>query len=68
VNKRGLWYVAKFLEGAGLVLVLAGLAYSVGYGLAEEGLASMKVEMLGLAVGGGLFLAGLGLERAAKGR
>ncbi len=68
MNKRGLWYAAKFLEGAGLVLVLAGLAYSVSYGLAEDGLASMKVEMMGLAFGGGLFLAGVMIERSLGAR
>ncbi len=68
MNKKFIWYAAKFLEGAGLVLVLAGLAYSIGYGLEEDGLASMKVEMVGLGVGGGLFLLGLGLERAAGAR
>jgi hypothetical protein len=57
------WTVAKLLEGAGLVVILAGVFISVGLGIEEEGLASMRAEFQGLALGGALFLAGWLLER-----
>lgn len=63
MSSRALWWVAKVLQGAGLVVVLVGLSLSIGLGLDEEGLASMDMEMKGLALGGLLFLAGILLER-----
>jgi hypothetical protein len=63
-----LFYVAKVLEGAGLVVVLVGLVLSIRLGLQEEGLASMRHEGIGLLVGGGLFALGWALERAAGAR
>jgi hypothetical protein len=63
MSNRALWWVAKVLEGTGLVVVLVGVSLSVGLGLDEEGLASMVMEMKGLALGGMLFLAGYLLER-----
>lgn len=60
------WVVGKALEGLGMVVVLAGLGYSVAVGLREEGMKSMSVELWGLAIGGGLFLLGYLVERGER--
>lgn len=64
MKRRWLYYLAKLLEGVGMVLVLVGLLISVDLGLEEEGLKSMAYESWGLAVGGGMFLVGYLLERS----
>jgi hypothetical protein len=58
MSPRNLLVVAKVLEGVGLVVILVGVAISVGLGFEEEGLASMRAEFEGLAAGGALFLVG----------
>jgi hypothetical protein len=63
VPRRALWWLAKGLEGIGMLLVLVGVFISISLGLEDEGLSSMRTEMRGLAVGGGLFLAGWLIER-----
>jgi len=64
VNKRDFaWTLAKGLEGVGLIVVLGGLVLSVSAGMHDEGMQSMRGETYGLAIGGGLFLAGWLLER-----
>jgi hypothetical protein len=68
VQKKTLWWIAKGLEGIGMVLVLVGVFISISLGLEDEGLSSMRMEMQGLAVGGGLFLVGWSIERAIKAR
>jgi hypothetical protein len=67
-GRRWLWFLAKFLEGLGMVLVLVGLTMSVGLGMEEEGLKSMQYEGTGLLLGGGLFFAGWILERSLGAR
>ncbi len=62
---RGVYGLAKVLEGIGLVVVLAGVLGSMSLGFREEGLASMAFEFRGLMIGGCLFLAGWLLERVA---
>ena len=62
--KRNLWYVAKGLEGIGLLLVLAGLLMSIQLGMDEQALDSMAYEGKGLLFGGGLFFVGWLLERS----
>ncbi len=63
------YYLAKGLEGLGLVVVLVGVLMSIQLGIGEEeGLESMKAESYGLAIGGGLFLLGWLLERAIGSR
>lgn len=57
------WYAAKALELCGMIVVLVGLGLSISYGRGENGLASMRYEMNGLMIGGGLFAAGWLLER-----
>jgi hypothetical protein len=59
----GLWWLAKGLEGAGLVVVLMGVVWSIVLGLQDEGMASMRYEFQALMVGGALFLLGYLLER-----
>lgn len=63
-----LWWLAKTLEGAGLIVVLVGVVLSMRLGLDEQGLASMRYEGTALAVGGGLFLAGWAIERVCGAR
>jgi hypothetical protein len=63
MSRGGLWWLAKVLEGAGLIVILVGLSISIGQGLEEEGLASMRTEFQGLFLGGLLFLAGLLIEK-----
>jgi len=62
MNSKALWYVAKALELAGMIVVLVGLALSIGYGLDDQGMASMQHELRGLLIGGGLFAVGWLLE------
>jgi hypothetical protein len=68
MQHNSLWWLAKILQGAGLVVILVGLSLSIGLGLGEEGLASMQMEMQGLALGGALFLAGYLLAQRSGGR
>jgi hypothetical protein len=68
VERKTLWWIAKGLEGVGMLLVLVGVFVSISLGLEDEGLSSMRTEMQGLAVGGGLFLVGWWIERAIKAR
>lgn len=67
-GRKGLWYLAKALEGIGMILVLVGVFMSISLGLEDEGLESMRMEMQGLMVGGGLFVLGWLLERAIGAR
>lgn len=61
--KRTLWWVAKALEGVGMVIVLVGVFISMSEGFQGRGLESMAYEFQGLALGGALFVAGVLLER-----
>jgi len=65
MSRHLLWRIGKGFELLGLVVVLAGVLLSIDLGLKEEGLKSMGVEFQGLGIGGGLFLFGYMLERAA---
>jgi hypothetical protein len=66
--KRIVWWIAKILEGVGMLLVLIGVFWSISLGLEDDGLSSMKMEMQGLMVGGGLFIVGWLLERSVGAR
>jgi len=68
MSRGGLWWLAKVLEGVGLVVILVGVSLSIGLGLDEEGLASMKMEFQGLFLGGVLFLAGYLIEQRIRAR
>jgi len=57
------WWLAKALEGAGMVVVLCGLVLSIRLGFRDEGLESMRYEGTALLLGGGLFALGYLLER-----
>jgi hypothetical protein len=63
VSRSGLWWLAKLLEGVGLLVVLVGVFMSISLGLEDEGLGSMAIEMKGLMLGGAMFLAGVLIER-----
>jgi len=62
-GRRWFWFLAKALEGVGMVLVLVGLMMSIGLGLDGEGLKAQSYEGYGLAIGGGLFILGWIMER-----
>ena len=63
MERPWLWYLAKGLEGVGLLAVLWGLVVSVSLGMGEHGLESMKAESYGVAIGGLLFVVGWAIER-----
>jgi hypothetical protein len=65
MSPRTWWWIAKSLQGAGLLVVLVGVFWSVSAGFEGEGLASMEHEFRGLFVGGGLFCVGVVIERRA---
>ena len=70
MSSRGkiLWYLAKLLEGLGMLLVLVGLVMSVQRGFEDRGLESMAYEGKGLLLGGGMFFAGWLVERSIGAR
>lgn len=68
MNRRALWWVAKGLEGVGLLIVLVGVFISMDLGLGDDGLGSMAAEFRGLIWGGGMFVAGVLIERVIKAR
>ncbi len=68
VDKTWVYYLAKALEGLGLVVVLTGVLISVNLGYADEGLESMKAESYGLAAGAVLFFVGMLIERGLGSR
>ena len=64
VPGRAIWFLAKLLEGAGLVVILVGVLFSMGLGFQDRGLESMQIEFRGLALGAVLFAAGWLVERS----
>ena len=68
MQQRWIWYLAKGLEGVGMIVVLVGLVLSIQLGMEEEGLSSMRYEGNALMIGGGLFALGWLLERAIGSR
>jgi hypothetical protein len=68
VSARSAWWFAKLLEGAGLVVILVGVLFSMGLGFQDRGLESMQIEFRGLAIGAGLFAAGWLVERTLRTR
>ena len=68
-NASWLYYVAKALEGIGMIIVLVGVVMSMQLGIGEsEGMESMKAESYGLAIGGALFVIGWLIERSIGSR
>jgi hypothetical protein len=65
---KAAFVLAKVLEGAGLVVILVGVYFSVNLGFKDRGLESMNVEFRGLALGAALFACGFLLERSLGGR
>lgn len=63
MNRGAWWWVAKTLEGLGMVVVLVGVFFSMSLGFEGRGLESMTYEFKGLALGGGLFVLGVLIER-----
>ena len=68
MTRRHLWWIAKILQGVGMVVVLVGVFMSISLGFEDEGLSSMQAEMQGLLLGGGLFVVGYLIERRIGGR
>jgi len=67
MKRAWIYYLAKGLEGLGLVIVLSGVVLSIQLGLGEEqGFESMKAESYGLAIGGALFGIGWLLDRSSS--
>ena len=65
--KGWIYYLAKGLEGLGLLVILVGVVISIQLGIGEEeGFESMRAETYGLAIGGVLFVLGWLLERSAR--
>jgi hypothetical protein len=62
--RKAWFYVAKALEGVGMVIVLVGVFWSISLGFEDQGLKSMGAEMRGLMLGGLMFVAGVAIERA----
>ena len=65
MSRSPLFVIGKFLEAAGLIVVLFGFLASVSAGAREDGLSSMAYEFRGLMLGGGLFLVGWLIESRA---
>ena len=63
-----LWSFAKLLEGAGLLVILVGVFWSVALGLHDQGLESMGIEFRALGAGAALFALGWLLERSLGSR
>ena len=68
MDRSWIWYLAKGLEGLGLLVVLWGLMLSMKLGFGDSGLESMKAESYGLIAGILLFAVGWGMERAIGSR
>jgi hypothetical protein len=68
VDKTWVYYLAKGLEGLGLVVVLCGVLISINLGYGEQGLESMKAETYALGIGGVLFVVGVFIERGLGSR
>ena len=61
------WQLGRALQGIGLLVVLVGVLMSVDAGMQDESLKSQRMELVGLGLGGGLFLAGWAVTRAVGG-
>jgi hypothetical protein len=61
------WKLGRARQGVGLLVVLAGVLMSVDAGMRDEGFESQRMELMGLALGGGLFLAGWVVTRSVGG-
>jgi len=64
---RLVWQLGRAMQGIGLLVVLVGVLMSVDLGMRDEGLESQRMELIGLGLGGGLFLAGLVVTRTVGG-
>ncbi|MFT5288731.1 MAG: hypothetical protein ACI8QS_003150 [Planctomycetota bacterium] len=58
-----IWWVAKTLEGIGMIVVLVGLTVSIQLGFDDEALESMRYESYALVIGLVLFFVGWMIER-----
>lgn len=64
---KAVWKLGRAMQGIGLIVVLVGVLMSVDAGMRDEGFESQRMELLGLGLGGGLFLAGWVVTRSAAG-
>ncbi len=58
-----IWWIAKILEGVGMIVVLVGLTISIQLGFDDEALESMRYESYALVIGGVMFFVGWVIER-----
>lgn len=63
-----LYKLAKFLEGLGLLIILAGVMMSVQLGMNDDTMKSMTSELYGLGIGATMFAAGFLIERSLGAR
>ncbi|MFT7676476.1 MAG: hypothetical protein ACI8QC_000447 [Planctomycetota bacterium] len=63
-----LYKLAKFLEGLGLLIILAGVMMSVQLGMNDDTMKSMTSELYGLGIGAAIFGAGFLIERSLGAR
>lgn len=60
------WRLGRILQGVGLLVILVGVLMSVDAGMSDESLESQRIELMGLTIGGAMFLAGWVLTRAVS--
>ncbi len=61
------WRLGRILQSIGLIVILVGVLMSVDAGMGDESLKSQRIELMGLMVGGGMFLAGWVLTKSVSG-
>ena len=61
------WRLGRILQSVGLIVILVGVMMSVDAGMSDESLKSQRIELMGLMIGGGLFLAGWVLTKSISG-
>lgn len=61
------WKLGRLMQGLGLIVTLVGVLMSVDAGMRDQGLESQRMELMGLLLGGGLFIAGWVVTRSTGG-
>lgn len=61
------WQLGRLMQATGLIVVLVGVLMSVDAGMRDQSLESQRMELMGLLLGGGLFIAGWVVTRSTGG-